>query len=85
MWERAARKTLDLCVLLAGLYGLQARQEPVEFDWGNGVLYDEEKLWQEYKDMVAKGLLAPEVALGWRFNLPSDTPEQREYIRKKYM
>ena len=85
MWERAARKTVDLCVLLAGLYGLQARQEPVEFDWGNGVLYDEEKLWQEYKDMVAKGLLAPEVALGWRFNLPSETEEEREVIRKKYM
>lgn len=85
MWEAAVQKTMALCLELAGLYGLQARQVQVEFDWGNGVLYDEEKLWQEYKDMVARGLLAPEVALGWRFDLPSETEEERAYIRKKHM
>ena len=85
MWETAVQQVLSLCVRLAGLYGLQAAEETPEFDWGNGVLYDEEKLWQEYKDMVARGLLAPEVALGWRFGLPSETEEERAYIRKKYM
>ncbi len=85
MWESAVQRVLCVCVQLGRLYGLQTGEEAAEFDWGNGVLYDEEKLWQEYKDMVARGLLAPEVALGWRFNLPSETPEQREYIRKKYM
>lgn len=85
MWEDAVQRVLSLCVALGHLYGLPGGDVHAEFDWGNGVLYDEEKLWQEYKDMVAQGLLAPEVALGWRFNLPSETEEQRAYIRKKYM
>lgn len=85
MWEDAVQRVLSLCAELGRLYGLPGVDVTAEFDWGNGVLYDEEKLWQEYKDMVAQGLLAPEVALGWRFNLPSDTPEQRAYIREKYM
>ncbi len=85
MWEQAVQSAVKLCALLGSLYGIQAEAENITIDWGNGVLYDEEKLWQEYKDMVARGLIAPEVALGWRFNLPSETEEQRNYIRKKYM
>lgn len=85
MWENAVQAALSLCAELGRLYGLQTGLVTAEFDWGNGVLYDEEKLWQEYKDMVDRGLLAPEVALGWRFGLPSETKEQREYIRQKYM
>lgn len=86
MWALALESAVALCARLGALYRIPgAAAETVVIDWGNGVLYDEEKLWQEYKDMVARGLLAPEVALGWRFNLPSDTEEQREYIRKKYM
>ena len=85
MWEEAVQQVLALCGLLAALYGLNGQAETAVFDWGNGVLYDEEKLWQEYKDMVARGLLAPEVALGWRFGLPSETEEERAVIRKKYM
>ena len=35
--------------------------------------------------MVASGLLKPEIALGWKFNMPRDTPEQLRKIREKYM
>ena len=35
--------------------------------------------------MVASGLLKPEIALGWRFNMPTDTEAQLAKIRKKYM
>lgn len=52
---------------------------------GNGVLFDEEKTWADYKDMVAAGLLKPEIALGWKFNMPRDTEAQLAKIRKKYM
>ena len=38
-----------------------------------------------YKSMVAAGLLAPEVALGWRFGMPSESVEDRAKIRTKYM
>ncbi len=85
MWEKAVQQAAKLCAKLGVLYGLDAREETVVIDWGNGVLFDEERLWQEYKDMVARGLLAPEVALGWRFNLPSETEAERAVIRKKYM
>ena len=35
--------------------------------------------------MVARGLLKPEIALGWRFDLPTDTPADLAAIRAKYM
>lgn len=85
MWQRAAEKAVQLCGVLAALYGVSGTVSGVRFDWGNGVLYDEEKRWADYKDMVAAGLIAPEVALGWRFGLPAETPEQRASIRQKFM
>ena len=85
MWQRAVEKTVALCAVLGGLYGMGGEVSAVRFDWGNGVLYDEEKRWADYKEMVASGLLAPEVALGWRFGLPAETPEQRAAIRKQFM
>ena len=35
--------------------------------------------------MVDKGLLKPEIALGWRFQLPAETEEQQAQIREKLM
>ena len=49
------------------------------------MLFDAEKTWSDYKDMVASGLLRPEIAMGWRFNMPTDTEAQRRKIREKYM
>ena len=74
-----------LYFILDGEFRIISPKGEVTVDWGNGVLYDEEKRWQDYKAMVAQGLLAPEVALGWRFGLPADTPEERKIIRQKYM
>ena len=85
MWQRAVTKAAQLCGCLGRLYRVPGEVSDVRFDWGNGVLYDEEKRWEDYKAMVAAGLIAPEVALGWRFGLPAETPEQRKIIRQKYM
>ncbi len=85
VWEKAFREAVKLCRVLAQLYGLPVPEEDVAFDWGNGILYDEDKTWADYKEMVSSGLIAPEVALGWRFGLPSDTEAEREKIRKRYM
>ena len=63
----------------------EAEDPQVQLDWGNGVLFDEEKRWQDYLQMVKEGLIAPEIALGWRFNLPAETPQQRALIREKFM
>ena len=86
MWEEALGKILAICKVLGGLYGLPAiRDTAVSVDWGNSTLYDEDKLWQDYRQMVLDGLLAPEVALGWRFGLPADSEAERQTIRQKYM
>ena len=87
MWEACINETVQLCARLAQLYGIDAQllQPRIRVDWGNGVLFDEEKTWADYKQMVAAGLLAPEVALGWRFNMPSETQQQRAAIRQRYM
>ena len=86
MWEAALTQTLRLCAVLAGLYGLPVpKSAAVSVDWGNSTLYDEDKIWAEYRQMVADGLLAPEVALGWRFGLPAATEEERRIIRQRYM
>ena len=85
MWEAAARKTLALCGALGKLYGLETGDTTVSFDWGNGVLHDEDKTWEDYRKMVSDGLLRPEIALGWRFNMPAETQAQQEAIRQRFM
>ena len=86
MWEAAQGEVLKLCGKLAALYRLPFPEEmTVSVDWGNSTLYDEDKIWEEYRQMVAMGLIAPEVALGWRFNLPASTEAERQAIRQKYM
>ena len=77
---------LQLCGKLAALYQLPYPEDmQVSVDWGNSTLYDEDKIWEEYRQMVSMGLVAPEVALGWRFNLPAGTEEERQLIRQRYM
>lgn len=86
MWERSLHKTMALCAVLARLYGLPMPQDSaVTVDWGNGVLYDEEKTWAGYLQMVKEGLLKPEIALGWRFGMPVRTEGELAAVRQTYM
>lgn len=86
VWEEALHKLLPLCGVLWELYGMgKAEAGTVTVDWGNGVLYDEDKAWESYMAMVAAGLLKPEIALGWRFHLPAETPLEQKTIREKLM
>lgn len=87
MWTKAVEETVRLCCCLARLYRLEEpSQEPqIAIDWGNGVLYDEDKTWSDYQQMVATGLLKPEIALGWRFNMPAQTDAQQKEIRSRLM
>lgn len=89
MWETAIREAVRLCGTLGQMYRVPGAHDvdddSIVVDWGDGVLFDEEKTWADYKDMVASGLLKPEIALGWKFNMPRDTPAQLKKIRGKYM
>ena len=84
-WEQAVMETAALCLRLGQLYGMAAEPGRVSIDWGNGVLYDEDKTWNDYKEMVAAGLLKPEIALGWRFHMDAGSEEARAVIREKLM
>jgi len=86
MWEEMLQKAVALCKVLSGLYGLPGwGEEGYVLDWGNGVLYDRDAMWQDYRQMVADGLIKPEIALGWRFQLPAETDAQQKEIRTKFM
>lgn len=88
-WEQALRDTLELCSKLGGLYGMTGEtfdpQSDLSVDWGDGVLFDRQRVWSEYQSMVSSGLLKPELALAWYFDLPHDTPEDLARIRAEYM
>ena len=85
MWQQGMEDALHLTAVLTDLYGWGGEPGGFAVDWGNGVLYDEEAQWEAYRLMVADGLLKPEVALGWRFNMPARTAEECAAIREKYM
>ena len=88
-WETALGETLRICAVLGSVYKLCPRKEfnpnSLVVDWGDGVLYNRDKAWAEQKEMVAAGMLKPELALAWYFNLPHDKPEDLEKIRADYM
>lgn len=89
MWEEAVREAARLCGIFGQLYRVpgahEVDPESVAIDWGNGVLYDDEAAWADKKDQVARGMLKPEIAVGWRYGMPYDTEAQRNKIREKYM
>ncbi|MGN0984122.1 MAG: hypothetical protein ACI4OI_04690 [Gemmiger sp.] len=90
MWADADREALRLCDLFGQMYGLCGGEtfDPaadVSIDWGNGVLYDAEKTWAEILQMVESGMLKPELALAWKYDLPHDTPADLAKIRADYM
>lgn len=89
MWENAVQEAMRVCGILGQLYQIPGAQdipeEAVTINWGNGVLYDEAKVYTEMKEQVSMGLLQPERLIGWYYNLPCDTPAQREKVRKLYM
>lgn len=85
-WAQAVQQAISQCFRLAKHQGLAVQGGPEHnLDWGNGVLYDEDKTWADYVSMVDKGLLKPELALAWRFGEQAESPEQLQRIREKYM
>lgn len=89
-WESAVREAVRVCDVLGRMYHLCGSTEvdpekDVTISWGNGILYDEDQAWTDYKAMVSAGMLKPEIALGWYFDMPTNTPEDLAAIREKYM
>lgn len=90
MWEGAVREAVRVCDVLGRLYQVYNGpvidpKKDVTISWGNGILYDEDQTWLDLKSMVAAGMLKPEIAVGWYFDMPYETPEDLQKIREKYM
>lgn len=89
VWQNALVETLLLCVELGKIYRVKGttdiNPEKVTVDWGDGVLYNREKVWQEYKEMVQMGMIKPEIAIAWYFELACKTKSDIEKIRQNYM
>lgn len=89
MWEAAVWEALRLCGVLGRLYRVAGAHEvsadAVAIGWGNGILYDEEKIRARMLSEVQAGLLQPERYLGYVYELPCETAEQRAAIRAAYM
>lgn len=85
-WEDCAANALFICSCLDRVY-LKESWFPsdLRIDWGDGVLYDRSRVWAEQQQMVASGLLRPEIALAWYYDLPAETEEDLQAVREKYM
>lgn len=89
-WERAVRETVRVSAIIAQMYKLGDAggvdpDKDIAIAWGNGILYDEDQVWADYKALVAAGMLKPEIALGWYFDMPTETDGDLAKIRAKYM
>ena len=90
MWEQAVYQTVELCGRLGKLYQVPGAAEldgkkAVTISWGNDVLYDKDKDWQQTMQLVSAGMLKPEIALAWRYDMPWQTPADLEKVRQMYM
>jgi len=91
MWEVAVKEALRVCGILGKMYQIEGAvdlnpEKDVTIEWGDGVLFDRTRTWQEYNSMVSSGLLKPEIAIAWYFDLPRpQTPADFEKIRAEYM
>ena len=88
MWETAIKELMQITAVLAGLYHIantNITEEDIVMTWGNGVLYDRDKTWAEYLQMAAAGLIKPEIAIAWYFNLDWKNEKDLEKIRTEYM
>ena len=88
-WEKVVREMMRLCPILGKAYSIPGvhaiADNAYSVNWGNGVLYDEAKTDQELRSQVQAGLLQPERYLGWYYNRPCATPQDRAKIREEYM
>lgn len=89
-WDKCVREAVRVCSIIGQMYNVPnaAKVDPekdVAISWGNGILYDEDREWSTLMQLTSAGLLKPEIALGWKFDMPTDTDADLLAIRKKYM
>lgn len=87
-WNEAVKELVYLFADLSGAYKMgshNVNEEDIMIDWGNGILYDRDKKFSELLTMVQSGLLKPEIALAWYYDIDWTKPEELADVRTKYM
>lgn len=84
MWNRFIEKAVVITGQLGKFYyQWQFDKYPeVQINWGNGVLYDEEREYTRLHDLVIEGLLKPEYLIAWLYNLPISTGSDEDAQRQ---
>lgn len=88
MWENALREAIRISAEVYKAYGqapVEPKEEDVVVNWGNGILYDKDKTFAEYVSLVQAGMLKPEIAIAYYFNIEWKTAEDLAKIRADYM
>ena len=86
-WTDTVQQAMALCSALGAVYGLGGLPQTAApaIDCGDGVLYDRARIWAEQRELVDAGLLRPELALAWYFDLPHETEAELAEIRRRFM
>ena len=87
-FETSIREAVQTCVELCKAYKKPFQEvddDDVIINWGNGILYDRDKTWADYLTMVSAGLLKPEIAVAWYFDIPWKTDADLAKVRTDYM
>lgn len=82
---QAVENLVELVNLLLASYGETYTIHEIQVVWGNGVLYDEDKDFQRLLDLTNADYVRPEYVIGWQFGAKTDSVEDLEDIRIKYM
>ena len=89
VWTTALKQAMVLAGELGQIYGISGATDidpaKISIDYGDGVLYNRDKAWAEILTMVQIGLLKPELALAWYYELPHETDADLQAIREQYM
>lgn len=64
---------IDFCILYHCLKAKNA-DDFLVFDWGDGILYDRTKNFNELLNLVAAGIIKPEILIGWYFGIDISHP-----------
>lgn len=79
VWTQVVTQAFAICDVLGRLYfGWKSTATPA-LDYGDGVLYDRNRVFTEMYQLVTSGIMRPEVLLAWYYNMEWE-PDDKEVV-----
>lgn len=78
MWTEGIQELIDICASLSRIYNAgynDIKSEDIVFDYGDGVLYNRDKTFNELLSLVGSGVLDARHLIGWYYEIDTTTPE----------